>query len=120
MRLRGWVIGALNLFATDDAVLSEADAVAGRALADMATIAILQHRAAVEAQTVNDQLNRALTSRILIEQAKGILAERLVIDMPEAFATLRSYARRNNIRLIDVAQSVIDGTTSATELRNPD
>jgi AmiR/NasT family two-component response regulator len=120
MRLRGWTIGALNLFATDESVLSKVDVVASRALADMATIAILQHRAAVEAQTVNEQLNRALTSRILIEQAKGIIAERLVVDMPDAFATLRTYARRNNLRLIDVAQSVIDGTTPATELRQPD
>jgi GAF domain-containing protein len=110
MRLRGTVIGALNLF--DEAVgeLSDADREAGQALADMATISILQNRAAVEAQTLNEQLNHALTSRIVIEQAKGMLAERTGLEMDQAFSRLRSYARRNNLRLGVVAQAVLDDT----------
>src|SRR5437763_592928 len=72
MRLRGVTIGALNLFRTEKGSLEEADVVAAQALADVATIAILQHRAAIEAHIVVDQLNHALNSRVVIEQAKGI------------------------------------------------
>jgi transcriptional regulator with GAF, ATPase, and Fis domain len=110
MRLRGVTIGALNLFRADTGVLDEADVVAGQALADVATIAILQHRAAMQAHIVVDQLNHALNSRILIEQAKGVLAERSHLGMEDAFAWLRNHARSHNLLLVDVAQSVIDGT----------
>ncbi len=110
MRLRGVTIGALNLFRADEGVLHEADVVAGQALADVATIAILQHRAAIQAHIVVDQLNHALNSRILIEQAKGVLAERSGLSMEDAFSWLRSHARAHNLLLLDVAQSVIDGT----------
>jgi GAF domain-containing protein len=110
MRLRGLVIGALNLFRSGEGAMEEADLVAAQALADVATIAVLQHRAALEAQVLNDQLNHALNSRIMIEQAKGVVAERTGLDIEHAFARLRSYARNNNIRLVDVAQRVIDGT----------
>ncbi len=113
MRLRGAIIGALNLFRTDEGPLDANDVLAAQALADVATIAILQHRAALEAQVVNEQLNHALNSRVLIEQAKGVLAERAGLDMEHAFARLRSYARNNNRQLVDVAQDVIDGTLSA-------
>jgi len=110
MRLRGVTIGALNLFRDHEGVLDEADVVAAQALADVATIAILQHRAALQAHIVVDQLNHALNSRIMIEQAKGILAERTHLDMNGAFSWLRNHARGHNLLLIDVAQSVIDGT----------
>ena len=76
---------------------------AAQALADVATIAILQHRVGLEAHVVNEQLNEALNSRIVIEQAKGVIAERAGIDTDEAFARLRNYARSNNLRLADVA-----------------
>ena len=109
MRLRGVTIGALNLFRTEKGSLEEPDVVAAQALADVATIAILQHRAAIEADIVVDQLNRALNSRVVIEQAKGILAERAGLDMEGAFSWLRNHARSNNLRLGDVAQSIIDG-----------
>ena len=109
MRLRGVTIGALNLFRTETGPLEEADIVAAQALADVATIAILQHRAAIQADLVVDQLNHALSSRVVIEQAKGILAERSGVDMGGAFSWLRNHARSNNLRLVDVAQSVIDG-----------
>lgn len=119
MQLRGMVIGAVNLFAVDTGEMDAADLRAGKALADIATIAILQHRAALEAQALNEQLNHALNSRIAIEQAKGVLAERAGLDMDVAFGRLRRYARDHNMRLNDVAQSVIDGTLSAQALGAP-
>lgn len=110
MRLRGAVIGALNLFSRDECMLSDADVVAGKALAAVATIAILQQRVVSETRVLNDQLNTALTSRIVIEQAKGVLAERSRLTMPAAFETMRKYARDNNLRLADVAGHVVDKT----------
>ena len=92
---------------------------AAQALADVATIAILQHRATIEAQAVNEQLNHALNSRIVIEQAKGMLAERAGLDMEQAFATLRNHARNHNLRLVDVAHDLIDGTLAASALDRP-
>jgi GAF domain-containing protein len=119
MRLRGVVIGALNLFRADKGHMDDADVLAGQALADVATIAILQHRAALDAHVVNDQLNHALNSRIVIEQAKGMLAERAGLDMEVAFSRLRNHARSHNLRLVDVAQHVIDGTLAAAALDPP-
>lgn len=110
MRLRGAVIGALNLFSRDACVLSDEDVVAGQALAAVATIAILQQRVVSEARILNDQLNTALTSRVVIEQAKGVLAERTGLSMPASFEALRKYARDNNLRLAEVAGHVIDKT----------
>ena len=110
MRLRGKTIGALNLFRTETGSLDEADMITAQAFADVATIAILQHRAVAEVQAVNDQLNHALNSRVVIEQAKGMVAERDGLDMEHSFRRLRAYARSHNLRLVDVAQSVIDGT----------
>jgi GAF domain-containing protein len=109
MRLRGVTIGALNLFRAETGHLEESDIVAAQALADVATIAILQHRAAIQAHLVVDQLNHALNSRVMIEQAKGILAERAGLDMEGAFAWLRKYARDHNQLLVDVAESIIQG-----------
>ena len=110
MRLRGATIGALNLFRAEDGPLGERDVVAAQALAAVATIAILQHRAAVQAHVVTEQLQHALNSRVMIEQAKGMLAERVGLDMNEAFAWLRNYARTRNLLLGDVARAVSDGT----------
>ena len=109
MRLRGVTIGALNLFRSETGVMEEADVVAAQALADVATIAILQHRASIQAHMVVDQLNHALNSRVMIEQAKGILAERAGLDMEGAFSWLRKHARNHNLLLVDVAQAIIDG-----------
>ena len=117
MRLRGTVMGALNLFHVEPGEMREADVVVAQALADVATIAILQHRAVLEAQVVNDQLHHALNSRVVIEQAKGMVAEREHLNMEEAFARLRSHARNNNLRLVDVAHQVIGGTLPASALR---
>ena len=113
MRLRGIVIGALNLFHVEPGEKDEADIVAAQALADIATIGIIQHRNAMESQVVNDQLSNALNSRVVIEQAKGIVAERMGLNMDESFAMLRIYARDHNQRLADVARDVISGTLTA-------
>jgi len=116
MRLRGSVIGALNLFHTEPGEMQRSDVEAAQALADVATIAILQHRASLEAQVVNEQLNNALKSRIVIEQAKGMIAERESVTMEAAFARLRGHARNHNQRLSDLAGSIIDGTLAAASL----
>jgi GAF domain-containing protein len=110
LRLRAMTIGGLNLFSADREPMSESNLIVARALADLATISVLQHRAATEANLLNEQLSGALTSRIVIEQAKGVLSERAGVDMAEAFARLRRYARNNNLRLTDVARAAVDGT----------
>ena len=92
---------------------------AAQAFADIATIAILQHQAATDAQTINAQLTTALNSRVVIEQAKGIVAERATVPMDEAFALLRSHARNRNLRLDDVARSVIDGSLQPDRIIQP-
>lgn len=116
MRLRGTVIGALNLFHVDPGDMRLADIEVAQALADVATIAILQHRAALEGQLVNEQLQMALNSRIVIEQAKGMVAERLGLNMEQAFSTLRNHARNHNLLLVDVARDIITGTLGAAVL----
>ena len=119
MRLRGSVVGALNLFHVEPGEMRQADVESAQALADVATIAILQHRATLEAQVLNEQLNHALNSRIVIEQAKGMVAEREDLNMEQAFSTLRNHARNHNLRLADVARDVIAGTLAAAALDRP-
>jgi len=109
MRLRGTVIGALNLFHVEPGEMRKADVDAAQAFADVATIALLQHRAVIEAHVLNEQLSGALNTRVVIEQAKGVVAERQGLDMDQAFATLRNHARSHNLRLTDVARDVIEG-----------
>ncbi len=114
MRLRSQVIGALNLFRTEPGALSDEDVIVAQALADVATIALLQHRTAVAAELVNEQLTGALNSRIVIEQAKGIIVERHRVDMEQAFSRLRSHARNTNQRLAAIAVDVVEGTLDLT------
>jgi AmiR/NasT family two-component response regulator len=82
----------------------------GQALADVATIGLLQQRAIHRRDVLTEQLQAALNSRVLIEQAKGVLAERLRVDLADAFTMLRSSARNHNRRLSDLAQAIVDGT----------
>jgi GAF domain-containing protein len=110
MRLRDPVIGTLNLFSTAPGGLDPAVARAARALVDIATIGILQERAIRERELVAGQLQVALNSRVLIEQAKGILAERLQTSPDQAFLLLRRYARNHNQALTELAGDVIRGT----------
>ena len=116
MRLRGTVIGALNLFHVEVGEMSPADVAGAQALADVAAIAILQNRASVEAQVLNQQLQHALNSRVVIEQAKGMVAERSGLNIELAFTALRAYARNHNLRLVDVAESVIDGSLAPSTM----
>ena len=109
MRLRDQVIGALNLFRASPGAFDPGDVRVGQALADVATISLLHERSLRHSDTLNEQLQTALNSRVVIEQAKGKLAERLGLDMEQAFALLRDYARSHNLRLADVAQAFIDG-----------
>jgi GAF domain-containing protein len=114
MRLRDQVIGALNLFRATAGPF-DADVVrVGQALADVATIGLLNERSMRRRDTLNEQLQSALNSRVVIEQAKGRLAERLGIDVSQAFTLLRDQARNRNQRLSDLARAVVDGTQSVT------
>lgn len=110
LRLREATLGALNLLSVTQTPVDEADVIVARAFADLATLSITQHRAAAEAQRLNEQLSAALTSRVVIEQAKGVISERVGVDLAEAFSRLRGYARNHNLRLTDIAQATIDGT----------
>jgi GAF domain-containing protein len=110
MRLRGQMIGVLNLFCVQQVTLTEDELALGQALCDVATIGLLQERAMRQGEILAEQLQSALNSRILIEQAKGVLAERAGITVEEAFARIRSWARTHHERLLDTAQAVIDGT----------
>jgi transcriptional regulator with GAF, ATPase, and Fis domain len=113
LRLRTTVIGALNLFSSSPGKLGDSDIRTGQALADVATIGILAQRTIHQAELLADQLQHALTSRVMIEQAKGILAERLGITVDEAFAQLRARARKHNLRLSDLARDVAQGSIGA-------
>ncbi|WSY15315.1 GAF and ANTAR domain-containing protein [Embleya sp. NBC_00896] len=109
MRLRHQVIGAMNLFQATKGRLTESDTQVAQALADVATIAILQQRTIEQAYVDKAQLQAALHSRVVIEQAKGVLAERRQIGLDEAFDILRGHARAHRIRLADLARQVVQG-----------
>jgi GAF domain-containing protein len=104
MRLREQVIGALNLFATTPGRFSPAELRLGQALADVATIGLLHERNLRRSETAAEQLQAALNSRVVIEQAKGKIAERYGMDMDQAFRLLREHARNTNQRLTDLAR----------------
>ncbi|MDX6494394.1 MAG: hypothetical protein QOE17_380 [Gaiellales bacterium] len=110
MRLRTDVIGALNLFDVNPGALSPAKLQAGQALADVATIGLLQERAIRNRDIIREQLQSALSSRVLIEQAKGVIAERLHVDVAEAFVLLRAFAHDRKRRIAEVAEGVVAGT----------
>jgi GAF domain-containing protein len=109
LRLRDATIGALNLFCFEGPPIDENELMVARGFADLAAISILQHGAAAEGRRLNEQLTQALESRILIEQAKGVISERAGVPLPVAFSRLRSYARGRRLPLADVAQAAIDG-----------
>jgi GAF domain-containing protein len=107
MRVRNRAIGALNLFRAETGDVTPEDAAIGQAMADVATISILQERTVREDAVVNEQLQRALNSRILIEQAKGVIAQISTVDMDEAFKRLRADARANKHTMRESAENVI-------------
>ncbi|MGH8931613.1 MAG: GAF and ANTAR domain-containing protein [Egibacteraceae bacterium] len=116
LRLREQVLGALNLFKAQPGPAARPDLDTAQAFADMATIGILQERAAREARALAGQLQTALNSRIVIEQAKGILAEHARLDMGDSWQALRWYARNHNLHLRHVAAGVVDGTLDADQV----
>ncbi|WP_329131213.1 GAF and ANTAR domain-containing protein [Streptomyces sp. NBC_01476] len=116
MRLRDEVVGALNLFHADAGSLDAVAVPIAQALADVATISLLQQRSTQRSSVLNEQLQTALNSRVLIEQAKGKLAERHDIDMEQAFTALRGYARSHSLRLSDLARSFVNGTEPLADL----
>jgi transcriptional regulator with GAF, ATPase, and Fis domain len=122
MRLRDQVIGALNLFGAGPAQFCQEDLRIGQALADVATIGLLHERNVRRRETVAEQLQGALNSRVIIEQAKGKLAERSAADMDTAFQMLRDHARNTNRRLTDVARDFVDNPSMdfpSPPLRSP-
>jgi GAF domain-containing protein len=119
MRLRTEVIGALNLFSTNPEPLGTDDEMVAQALADIATIGILQERAFHDGRIVTAQLEAALESRIAIEQAKGIVAERAHVGIDDAFTMLRGYARSHNRLLSQTAHEIISGDLAIDALAAP-
>jgi transcriptional regulator with GAF, ATPase, and Fis domain len=109
LRLRNQTIGCLNLFGSTVGLLAPEDRRLGQAMADVATIGILQQRSVHRNELLAEQLQHALTSRVAIEQAKGVLSERHQLDMNAAFNLLRRYARNNNRRLAELAMDVVRG-----------
>jgi GAF domain-containing protein len=116
MRLRGRIIGALNFFRETDTPLNTIDVVVAKGLADVATIAILQHQSSLDAKVLNTQLNKALNSRIIIEQAKGMVSQATNCDVDQAFARLRTHARNHNERLTALASAVVEGRVRPQDL----
>jgi hypothetical protein len=116
MRLRNQVIGALNLFDSSTGALGDRDLQVAQAMADIATIGILQERKIRDGRFLTDQLQDALESRIVIEQAKGIVAERHHMNVDDAFTLIRKYTRAHNRRLSDTARQIVDGTLATAEL----
>lgn len=119
MRLRGRTIGALNLFRSHEGALDESDIVVAQGLADVATIAILQHQTSLNSRILNDQLSNALNSRIAIEQAKGMISQATTCDMDQAFVWMRTHARNHNERLTDVAARIVAGALAIDDLTPP-
>jgi GAF domain-containing protein len=108
LRLRNTIIGSLTLFRTTPGLLSDEDASVAQGLADVATIGILHERALREVAITKIQLQFALDSRVVIEQAKGVIAQKRDVDMDKAFELLRIHARSHGANLRDVARQVVD------------
>jgi GAF domain-containing protein len=109
LRLRDQTIGGLNMFHARPEPIPGDDRRLAQALADVATIGILQRRSTHRTTQLAEQLQHALSSRVAIEQAKGVLAERSNVGMDEAFTALRGYARTHNLKLTEVAVAVVRG-----------
>ena len=107
LRLRDQVIGAMNTFRAEALPMNPEERRVARALADLATIGLMQERALRRAEELTEQLQFALNSRIVIEQAKGAVARTLDVGVDDAFGVLRGYARQHRLRLTDVARDVV-------------
>lgn len=117
LRLRNEVIGAMNIFGSRaGSSLNDADVQIAQALADIAAIGLLQERAIRRGELLTEQLQGALNTRIMIEQAKGVIAQANAVTVDVAFELIRSYARRNNRRLSEVAEVIVTDLASLPEL----
>ena len=116
MRLRDTCVGGLNLFGTSRRTLDEDRRVIAKALTDIATIGILQQRTLNRTSVLAENLQRALNTRVVVEQAKGVLAERGQLRMDETFELLRGYARRHHLKLSEVAPAVVHPPHLADEV----
>lgn len=117
LRLRQQTIGAMNVFGTTrGGDFHDNDVTVMQALADVASIALIQERAIRRGEVLTEQLQGALNSRIVIEQAKGAVAQARGVSVDEAFASLRNYARSHNQRLTDVAYAVVANPATAEQL----
>ena len=119
LRLKQVILGCLNLFMAEPVGLSDADVALAQALADVASIAIVQDQATRESVIRENRLHDAMQSRIVIEQAKGMIAERGRVDMDAAFRRLRAYARNNNRGLTEVAHAIASGALPIESLTRP-
>ncbi len=115
LRLRGDVLGGLNLFSTQAGDMDHVQRSVVQAIADVVTISLIQYRELEHSQSVAAQLQHALSSRVTIEQAKGVLAEQLKVSPDEAFVLLRDYARSTNRKIAAAATGVVEGTISAQD-----
>ena len=118
MRLRGQVIGTMNLLHTKVGVLNERDIALAQSLTDVATIGILQDRGTRQLRDLSTQLQGALDSRIVVEQAKGFLAQTLNLSMDDAFALLRTHARSTNQTLQAVAHAITSRQLGLADFRD--
>ncbi|MGW5703036.1 GAF and ANTAR domain-containing protein [Amycolatopsis japonica] len=119
LRVMDETVGSIAFLSAETVVLSAEDHRLGRALADVATLCLLQQRELRHYRTLSEQLQKALDSRVVIEQAKGMLAERAGIDLGTAFNRMRSFARSSNKKLSDVARGVVEGTLDTRKLLRP-
>ena len=110
LRLHDQVLGALGLFGHDSGDLNDRDLRLAQALADVATISIIQDRVAADRDAVNEQLQTTLDTRVLLEQAKGVLAHTGGLSMPDAYAALVRYARDHNLKLAHLARALVERT----------
>ncbi len=117
LRLRTETIGALNMFHGAPHPVPLNDRRLAQALADVATIGILQRRSSHRSAMMAEQLQHALNSRVVIEQAKGVLAERNGVGMDAAFTALRRYARNHNRKLSELAMDVVRGEIDPTTVQ---
>ena len=117
LRLRRQVLGALNLFTVERKALTADHLAVAQGMADIATIGLLHERALHDQVMLAEQLQTALHSRVLIEQAKGVLSARAGISVSDAFNRMRTYARRTGLHLTSVAEAVAAGTLGHEDLQ---
>jgi GAF domain-containing protein len=110
MTLEGRSIGALNLYSSEPREWPDEDVAAAQVLADLATAFLVNASKLRQQEELAAQLAGALESRVLIEQAKGVVSASAHVSVDEAFRRMRSWARNHNLPLPSVAQDVVEGS----------